>query len=49
MVIKYSGSRLIGRLGSRHSVPFIRFSRLTDVIIPLDMKLPIYFLPMIFL
>ena len=26
-----SGSRLIGRLGSRHSVPFIRFSRLTEV------------------
>ena len=28
---KYRGSRLIGRLGSRHSVPFILFSRLTDV------------------
>ena len=25
---EYSGSRLIGRLGSRHSVPFIRLSRL---------------------
>ena len=29
--VEYSGSRLIGRLGSRHSVPFIRFSQLTDV------------------
>ena len=29
--VKYSISRLIGRLGSRHSVPYIRFSRLTDV------------------
>ena len=27
----YRGSRLIGCLGSRHSVPFIRFFRLTDV------------------
>ena len=35
----YSGSRLIGRLGSRHSVPFIRFSRITDVIILLDTNL----------
>ena len=31
LVHVHSGSRLIGRLGSRHSVPFIRFSRLTDV------------------
>ena len=30
IVTQYRGSRLIGRLGSRHSVPFIRFSRLTE-------------------
>ena len=27
----YRGNHLIGRLGSRHSVPFIRFYRLSDV------------------